>query len=484
MKLAGFIGGSAGARAASSNISELINLYPEVDSGGGVPALLGTPGLVEFAELPTAPLRGHWAGDERLFAVAGSKLYEVFDDGTYDERGDVGDDVTHSPVTITPNGTSLLIVSAGEAWIDNGTTIVSAPVPAADGAPPGSPSAEVGTAVMGGFLNQYYLAFKYESKYAFHSDLLDGTSWDALDNFAKEGNPDHIAAMLVDHSEVWLIGDKTTEVFRGTEDADRVFQRTPQGDIDIGTCAWASPISVGDGIAWVAGDDKGQGYAVHCRGYQPLRISTHAVEKAWNSYSTLADAISWTLIFEGHEWWVITFPTGNETWVYDFSTKTWFKWLYWNGSAFSRHRGRCHAFVFNKHLVGDHTTGKIYELSLDLPSDDGDAIKRVRRAPHVRDTDESNSIVYHRFELVGELGQGLDTLTGQVQLTLRWSDNDGKTWSNPVTIDAGDDGDYAWRAIWRRLGSSSKRVFEVSMISDEAKVVWTDAQLRAGKGIS
>lgn len=484
MKLPGFIGGSASGRAESSNISDLINLYPEVDTGGGVPALLGTPGLVEFAELPTSPLRGFFAGDNRLFAVAGSKLYEVFNDGTYDERGDVTTDGSNSPVTISANRIDLFIVSAGSAFIDNGVAIVEAPVPADAAANPATPAGTEGTAVAGGFLNQYYLAFKADSKMGFHSDLLAGGTWDPLDNFSKEGNPDNIAAMVVDHSEIWLIGDKTTEVFRGTEDPDSVFQRTPQGDIDIGTCAQFSPTSVADGIAWIAGDDKGQGYAVHCRGYQPQRISTHAVEKAWSGYSTNADAIGFTLIIEGHEWWVITFPTANATWVYDFSTKIWFKWLYWNGSSFDKHRARCHAFCYGKHLVGDHTSGKIYELSLDLGNDDGQPIKRLRRAPHIRDSAENNSIVYHRLELVGELGTGLDELTEPVQLTLRWSDNNGKTWSNPVTIDAGDEGDYGWRAIWRRLGASENRVFEVSMISEEAKVAWTDALLRAGKGIS
>jgi hypothetical protein len=48
------------------------------------------------------------------------------------------------------------------------------------------------------------------------------------------------------------------------------------------------------------------------------------------------------------------------------------------------------------------------------------------------------------------------------QLMLRWSDDGGHTWSNGYPAGLGETGDFKKRAIWRRLGKSRNRVYEVS----------------------
>ena len=116
----GYIGAAYESESLNLNAQQSINLYLEKDESTGKPALLGTPGLVEFAELPETPIRGLLAGEDRLFAAAGDKLYEVFSDGTYDELGEIADDASHSPVQIFPNGQQLMIVSAGRVYADNG----------------------------------------------------------------------------------------------------------------------------------------------------------------------------------------------------------------------------------------------------------------------------------------------------------------------------------------------------------------------------
>lgn len=109
-----------------------VNLVPEVieDLNGEpmVSYLRGCPGLAAaLLTLPTQPVRGLFGGgaplsnSDQLFAVAGSKLYEISSTGTIvggTNRGDVGNDTY--PVQMFANGTQLLIVSAGQAYIDNG----------------------------------------------------------------------------------------------------------------------------------------------------------------------------------------------------------------------------------------------------------------------------------------------------------------------------------------------------------------------------
>jgi hypothetical protein len=59
-------------------------------------------------------------------------------------------------------------------------------------------------------------------------------------------------------------------------------------------------------------------------------------------------------------------------------------------------------------------------------------------------------------------------------MMLRWSDDGGKTWSSEHWRDMGAIGEYARRVIWRRLGQSFNRVYEV-VISDPVKRVIIDA---------
>ena len=118
------VGGSytSWSRYADAQVS--MNLFPEsiesspasVSGGTTVPgkmALYGTPGLTVFVTLPTAPVRClAWVDESRCFAVGGSKLYEIFSDGTCSSAlGDVGSDGL--PVQIVGDGLEILILSAG-----------------------------------------------------------------------------------------------------------------------------------------------------------------------------------------------------------------------------------------------------------------------------------------------------------------------------------------------------------------------------------
>ena len=44
---------------------------------------------------------------------------------------------------------------------------------------------------------------------------------------------------------------------------------------------------------------------------------------------------------------------------------------------------------------------------------------------------------------------------------LRWSDDGGETWGPERWVSAGKIGNYGTRAIWRRLGRSYDRVYEL-----------------------
>ena len=66
------------------------------------------------------------------------------------------------------------------------------------------------------------------------------------------------------------------------------------------------------------------------------------------------------------------------------------------------------------------------------------------------------------------------------QAMLRWSNDGGSTWSSEHWTSIGKMGRYTNRAIWRRLGWSRDRIFEV-VVSDPVKAVIVSANLK-GEG--
>jgi len=64
---------------------------------------------------------------------------------------------------------------------------------------------------------------------------------------------------------------------------------------------------------------------------------------------------------------------------------------------------------------------------------------------------------------------------------MRWSDDGGSTWSNEHWKSIGKIGKYKNRAIWRRLGMTRDRVFEL-VVTDPINAVIVAANLKSSVG--
>ena len=70
-----------------------------------------------------------------------------------------------------------------------------------------------------------------------------------------------------------------------------------------------------------------------------------------------------------------------------------------------------------------------------------------------------------QVEIMSGIGLDGDVQGTDPQIMLRWSDDGGHTWSNEHWVSAGKIGEYHRRAIWRRLGMTTKlrdRLYEIS----------------------
>jgi hypothetical protein len=292
-------------------------------------------------------------------------------------------------------------------------------------------------------------------------------------------------ALIVDHRQVYLLGEVTTEVW---VDVGNVisglttfpFQRISGTNMQHGCAAKYSIARFGESFMFVSKDTRGQAIIGAVNGYQFVRTSTHAVEQTLIGVD-LSTAVAYTYQMEGHEMYVVTFPAINLTWVYDLATQQWHKWLSWdNSSGYYRHRSNCAALFMGKNLVGDYQNGKVYSLNNAVYTDNGATIRRLRRAIHL--TSDLQRQFFEEFQIQFQPGVGLSTGQGNdPQAMLRWSNDGGSTWSNEHWITIGKIGQYQNRAIWRRLGWSRDRIFEVA-ITDPVKAVIISANLKASVG--
>jgi hypothetical protein len=200
---------------------------------------------------------------------------------------------------------------------------------------------------------------------------------------SKDGAPDNLVALIVDHREVYLMGEASSEVWVDVGAVPFPFQRIPGTSTQHGIAAEFSLARLGNSFAYVSRNNRGQAQIMQMNGYMPTRISNHAVENSITN-KTIDDAIAWTYQLEGHEVYVVSFPTLELTWAYDSTTAMWHKWLYTNSDgSYSRHRGNCCAVFQGMVLVGDYENGSIYELDKLNYTDNGQNVRRLRRAPHL-----------------------------------------------------------------------------------------------------
>ena len=468
------LGASYVARSVNAADNRMVNLYPETTPDGGKTAAFLTrcPGLQFLQTIGTGPIRGLWAHQTNgsdFYVVSGLEVYKVT--GMTNVPTLLGNVTGTGPVSIADNGTQIFFACNPDGFIYNEVTNVFAKITDPDF--PG--------AVTVGYLDGYFVFNEPNSQRIWVTSLFDGLSVNPLDFASAEGSPDGLVAINVDHREAWLFGTDSIEVWYDAGLADFPLTRIQGAFNEIGCVAAFSVAKLDNGLFWLGTDARGQGIVYRANGYTGQRISTHAIEYAIAQYGNISDAVAYTYQQEGHAFYVISFPTGNATWVYDVATQAWHERAGWDNGAFTRHRSNCQCNFGGNTIVGDYQNGNIYKMTLNVYSDNG-GVQKWLRSWRALPSGQNNlkRTAHHSLQLDCESGTGLATGQGNdPQVMLRWSDDGGHTWSNEHWAPMGKIGAYYQRVFWRRLGMTLKlrdRVYEVSG-TDPVKMAIMGAEL-------
>lgn len=537
---------------------------------------------------PGPAVRGIITAQGRTFVVTGTVLWELLAPTASPNvinRGNIISD--GQPVSMASGPTQVLIVSAGNLYcfqLIAGTTTNATGAALAANSLTLLPqfNAATGYGLLGnvsqvGYGDGFFFALIANSNQIQASNPLDGSSWQGVSETQVSVFSDNVSAIFVDHRLLWVFGPKATQPYFDSGNFPFPYDVIQGGFIEQGIAAPDSVAKLDNSIFWIGQDERGNGIVWRANGYQPLRVSTHAVEYALGTYATIADAVCFAYQEDGHTFYVMNFPTAQKTWVYDCATQQWHERGFWNSQpgVFTQHRAGFHTFNFGMHLVGDPTTGAVYQQSISIYSDFGNPIRRLRRAPHI--SNEQGRIFHTELQLDVEVGlgptfpgsatptvfpmvdaagavrsfqmgengilgaplnlavaaadavavflndktnttswqvtinafgvlvpvqlaqfvdsypvaipfvtvqgdqywalelQNLGAGDGQLQtvprgivgrgpeVSMRWSNDGARTWSNLYAKDCGQAGAFLTRVIWRRLGQARDRVYEISM---------------------
>jgi hypothetical protein len=447
---------------AGVNAARLVNTMAEQAPEGAKAMVLlrHAPGVDPYYSVGTGPGQGLHTFNDVLYAVSGGALYRVGSNGAATLVGRIG---TIQPVYQANNGIQHVIVAAGRGYVSNGTTLVQ--ITDQDFRPAG-PCA---------FLDNYILFVEQDTGRFFCSDLADATAYDGLDFATAEGAPDNLVALAVDHRQVLLFGEYTTEVWwdSGGTGGGFPFERVAGGFLEYGCAAAGAVTKIDNSVYWLANDRT----ARVLMGDTPVKVSKYNVERAWRGYARVDDCEAFNYTLGGHLCTGWRFPSEGACWIYDITTQQWHERESYRRNVW---RVMSTAIAYDKVWAQDAETGAVGVLTPDARTEFGATNVCSWTYANVY---AANRLGFHsQLQLVMNAGFGLVAGQGSEPLVrLEYSNDGGKSWRAMPHRSLGKMGKYRTRINWQRLGMGRDRVYR-NIVSDPIPVIVNDAQLEVEFG--
>lgn len=329
-----------------------------------------------------------------------------------------------------------------------------------------------------------WLVFQHPGTQVFYTNAeayatdLDGSLFNL-----KDASSDNLIAVAESKEELWLPGEKTTEIWYNAGGQYFPFQRLVGTLLQVGCKA---PHSISrlstegqDGLIWFGRSDRGENVVVRTQGFLANTVSTPAVSNEIATYTTTSDAIGYPYQEDTQEFYVLNFPTADRTWVYDASMPpelAWHRRLSYDpyASQFHRHRSNCFMQFAGCRIVGDYQNGAIYQLTRSVQNDAGWPLYGRRRAPIIWDKETRGRVFMSSLQVDFAPGQGASSGLGANPMANLTISRDGGASlgnayapapTNTFPAPMGAIGQTMNRTIWRKLGESRNAVPQLDVIA-------------------
>lgn len=271
---------------------------------------------------------------------------------------------------------------------------------------------------------------------------------DPLSFASAERLPDNIEAVATSSDEIWFIGSQGPEVWSPATDIDLPFQRINGRVYSDGTAYRDTVVQTVFNnlpcLVWVTTE----GSVVIAQG-GVKRISTDSVEEGIRRSS---DFRAWSFRVNRHDFYILT--SNNFTYVLDLTRGDWVRWDTYDKEYWLAHLG----FQIGTAVYAGSSESNIIYLLEEGTDDDGLSVVR-----------EISGIVHNNGKPVQCASVAIKVNAGwsdsydyEPKVELRWSDDQGVTWSEYDYIGLGTKGQYNTDTIFRSMGLIDRpsRVFE------------------------
>ena len=471
------LGFDIGVKSPNVTAQQRQNLYLEVKDEKDKSSVIayGTPGTQLFngANAGSNPYRGITQQIGNVFyGVKAGTFYEINNAGVETSRGTIN--TTAGNVSLAYNGTQVLIVDGTNGYIYTiGTTTLTQI--ASSNFPNGATTCDF----QGGFFlvdDPAHLGRFYKSA------LSDGSTWSATDYASISSFPTNLVRVFVNQGIVHLLGGSGSEFWSNTGALDFPYALIQGSAIEWGLAAKWSVAKLMGQTVFVAQNLQGHVQVVMLNGFQPQAISSTELDDELDDYN-VSDAVGFTYMIAGHQFYELNFPSAGKSWLYDATTSLKAGVPVWSRlkSGSGRHIAQWYISFVNQNIVSDYSNGNLYKLTYDTYTDNGMMIQRQLRMKHIFKNNQQ--VVIGRFWVDFEEGVGLQTGQGSnPQAMLRISKDGGHSWSAELWRTIGAVGKYMTRVLWKRLGRARDWVFELT-ISDPVKVVILNAGIQVKEGM-
>jgi hypothetical protein len=429
------------ARERQAGCARLINMFAEEQESEGKSTwiLYPTDGLINFGNaLAGGGIRKMLPVKDKLYVVAGRLLYAIDGGGGVTELGGIP---TDGPVFMRQNRrvpTQIGIVSDGLYFVLTGDVLQQ--IQDIDLPPPGSIAWLDGYGILPTLNGEYFI-----------TGLDEFATIDGLDAGVCEARPDEIVVVETLERDAFFLGEESAEIHTNTGEADFPFTR--QQTMEIG-CLAAGPVVKVDtkqlkALLFVAADHTVR----QVQGYTPVVVSTNEIE-----------ALIETLDQEGRaSELTATAWAAAGRFFYTLSCNDWSRTLdsktgFWHDrKSYGQERWRVSQVVKfgNKLIAGDRETGQLYQMRSTYYDEAGDYLIREVITPAV--SAYPYEIRFNAMFINITLGVGLNSAAKherEPKLMVKWSDDDGASWSPERIVDLHKDADERpYKTIINKLGT-------------------------------
>ncbi len=341
------IGGFNADDAVPWSVEDTINYIPEKSAADGTRTptkFRGAPGLLPFADIGTAAIRGAHNAEGKLFVVAGQTLYQISLTGVETALGEIPGvnrvNMAHNQIV---DGNHIIVTTGTlNGYVYDTNTGVFSKI--TDEGYPGSGSVD--------YINTYLVQVEPLGRYFFWSQQADALNYNTLDRAEAEASPDSIVGLAVNNFEVVVFGKTTVEFFYDSGSAQGTF-KSKRIFIEHGCAGQHTIASMDNTLYWLSPHR----IVYRLNGYNAEPVSTPQFEQAIANYD-YANAFATVYEDQGHKIYYLTFPDGK-TFGFDVTTG-----LPHRRESHGLKRWRLNTLTNwnRKWIGGDFQSGKLYTL--------------------------------------------------------------------------------------------------------------------------